>query len=161
MKASWMPVLFTVGQVIIFPYYILWLKELALTYTIFALLFAVHSFAAALGYMVGKRILLQTSAFLYIVSGLLYSTVFFIDSVYVVILLQLALGFLQGYFRAWHMAQNSYQTNAVQHYIAVGAVMLVLAFVHIISPVIVISSFGGIMVMGGLILLLSKGKVVV
>lgn len=153
MKASWLPVLFTVGQVIIFPYYILWLKELALTYTLFALLFAVHSFAAALGYVVCKRVLLQTSAPIYISSGLLYSAVFVIDCVYGALLLQLALGFLQGYFRAWHMMQPSYQANAVQHYIAVGVVMLMLAFVHILSPVMVIGSFGVVIVICGLVLL--------
>ncbi len=46
------PLIITVGQVAVFPYYIIWLKEVTLTFTLFAWLFAVHSFSAAWGYRV-------------------------------------------------------------------------------------------------------------
>lgn len=144
-------VVFTVGQVIIFPYYLFWLKELALTYTLFALLFAVHSFAAALGYMVCKRWTVREIRFLYVVTGLFYLTVPFILSVYVVVLLQVALGMSQGYFRAWHIQQASYQLNAVQHYVAVGIAMLGLAFIQVMMPALVVAGFGVLLVFGGLL----------
>ena len=47
-----LPLVVTVGQVAIFPYYIIWLKEVSLTFTLFAWLFAAFSFAAAWGYRV-------------------------------------------------------------------------------------------------------------
>lgn len=152
-SVKWLPILFTVGQVIVFPYYIIWLKEMALTYTLFALLFALHSFAAALGYVVCKRWTVKNSGFLYVMSGFVYLSVFAIMNVYTVVLVQLALGFSQGYFRAWHITQKSYQANAVLHYIAVGIVMLMFAFIHIISPVVLIASFGFMLFIGGSIMM--------
>lgn len=150
MRTNPMPVLFTVGQVIIFPYYILWLKELSLTYTLFALLFAVHAFAAALGYSVCQRWMLQRAGFFYIVSGLLYLSVFTITTIDAVVLLQMALGMSQGYFRAWHVQQVSYKGNAVQHYLAVGTIMLALAFLQILAPAVLIASFGVVLCVGGI-----------
>lgn len=146
-----MPVLYTVGQVIIFPYYIIWLKELALTYTLFALLFAVHAFAAALGYCLCKRMYVKQASFIYVTSGLLYLSVFAISTIYAVVLLQIALGLTQGYFRAWHIKQASYSLNAVQHYVAVGVSMLVLAFIQIITPSFVIALFGVLLITGSLL----------
>lgn len=146
-----LPVIFTVGQVIIFPYYLFWLKELTLTYTLFALLFALHSFAAALGYMLCKRWTARNVRFLYIGSGLLYLAVPFIRSVYVVVFLQVALGMSQGYFRAWHSRQVSYQLQAVQHYVAVGCVMLGLAFIQVMMPAVVVAGFGVVLIVGGLL----------
>ncbi|MER1985246.1 MAG: hypothetical protein ABS948_05060 [Solibacillus sp.] len=151
MRINPMPVLFTVGQVIIFPYYILWLKELSLTYTLFALLFAVHSFAAALGYSVCQRWMLRRASLFYIASGLLYLSVFTISTIYAVVVLQIALGMSQGYFRAWHVQQVSYKVNAVQHYLAVGIIMVALAFIQIIAPAVLIASFGVVLCVGGVL----------
>ena len=48
-SARYLPLIVTVGQVVIFPYYIIWLKEISLTFTLFAWFFAAFSFAAAWG----------------------------------------------------------------------------------------------------------------
>lgn len=151
MLTKYMPVVLTVGQVIIFPYYIVWLKELALTYTLFALLFAVHAFAAAAGYFICQRWSMSHMRPFYVGSGLLYLAVFFISTVEAVVLLQIALGMSQGYFRAWHVKQVSYSINAVQHYIVVGSMMLLLAFAPIILPSLLIACFGVVLLLGGMV----------
>jgi hypothetical protein len=50
LSERYVPLVLSVGQVVIFPYYILWLKEASLTFTLFTWLFAAFSFSAALGY---------------------------------------------------------------------------------------------------------------
>lgn len=149
------PIIFTVGQVIVFPYYILWLKDAALTYTLFALLFAVHSFAGALGYMFYKKFQLEHIGPLYISNGLIYvglglCAYLFEGSIVFVVVVQVCLGLLQGYFKAWHVRQNRYHLDAVHHYIIVGLVMMGIAFMNIFSPVLIIISFGFILLVGGL-----------
>ncbi|HWI49456.1 MAG TPA: hypothetical protein VNU45_14655, partial [Rummeliibacillus sp.] len=61
---------------------------------------------------------------------------------YIALLLQILLGFFQGYFRAWHVEQDTYHLHSVNHYVIVGMVMISLSFVKIISPVAIISLFG-------------------
>ncbi|WP_088104025.1 hypothetical protein [Halalkalibacter urbisdiaboli] len=160
----YIPLIVTVGQVAVFPYYIIWLKEVSLTYTLFAWLFAVFSFAAAWGYCVfqSEKIRKPSIAFCYIAMGIVYLVVGNINiSVdflpYIAILLQVCLGFLQGYFRAWHIKQRAYRLHAVQHYLLVGLTMIVLSFIMIISPVVVILTFGVVLFVCGGSKLLHRG----
>lgn len=151
---SFIPIIFTVGQVIIFPYYIIWLKAAALTYTVFALLFAIHSFTAAFGYVLYKKFPIQNISWLLLGNGLLYIAVgYFADvmatTFYYVLFLQICLGFMQGYFKAWHVQQNRYHLDAVQHYIVVGIVMVGIALLGIVSPGVLLMGFGVLLVILG------------
>ncbi len=144
------PLIITVGQVAVFPYYIIWLKGVTLTYTLFAWLFAIHSFSAAWGYRVFQVKKSKEKSYISLVyfgMGCTYLFVSQLNSAYEILLyialgLQVLLGFLQGYFRAWHVEQDTYHLHAVNHYIIVGLIMISLSFVKIISPVVFISLFG-------------------
>lgn len=74
----YIPLVVSVGQVAIFPYYILWLKEASLTFTLFTWLFAAFSFSAALSYGViqsGKMAVYSYIPFIYIGMGSVYMLV--------------------------------------------------------------------------------------
>jgi hypothetical protein len=144
------PLIITVGQVVVFPYYVIWLKGVSLTFTLFAWLFATHSFSAAWGYRTfqsKKNKQKSHIAFVYLGMGCAYLVVGQVNIEmellpYIALILQVLLGFLQGYFRAWHVEQDSYHLHAVNHYILVGIIMISLSFIKIISPVVIISMFG-------------------
>ncbi|WP_163537557.1 hypothetical protein [Gracilibacillus sp. YIM 98692] len=144
------PLVVTVGQVAIFPYYILWLKQVSMTFTLFAWLFAIFSFSAALGFRVFQTKKDQTRSYIWLVyvgMGVVYLAVGQLNQymdflIYAAVVLQVILGFLQGYFRAWHIEQKAYRLHAVDHYLMVGAIIIGLSFIHILSPVIFIQSFG-------------------
>ncbi|WP_338786123.1 hypothetical protein [Metabacillus sp. FJAT-53654] len=146
----YIPLVVTVGQVAIFPYYIVWLKEVSLTFTLFAWLFAAFSFAAAWGYRVFQSkknknntyisFIYAGMGFVYILVGCIKNSLEFLP--YAALLLQIILGFLQGYFRAWHIEQKTYRLHNVHHYLIVGVTMIGFSFVKIISPVVFITVFG-------------------
>ena len=144
------PLIVSVGQVVIFPFYILWLKEAALTFTLFSWLFAAFSFSAALGYRVyqtGKMPGASNRPLIYIGMGSVYILAGFLtDSFevlpYIALLFQVVLGFLQGWHHAWHIEHKDYRLHAIHHYLLVGMVMIGLSFVKIISPVLFITIFG-------------------
>lgn len=151
----YVPLVVTVGQVAIFPYYILWLKQVSLTFTLFAWLFAAFSFSSAWGYRTFQPERNSLIPLTYIGMGIVYIIVgsiqFSLDYLpYIALFLQIILGFLQGYFRAWHVKQKTYHVDAVNHYIIVGFVMVGLSFVKIISPVVFIMMFGGVLVLCGI-----------
>ncbi|AGX06379.1 MULTISPECIES: hypothetical protein [Bacillus] len=147
------PLLVSVGQVVVFPYYIVWLKQAALSFTLFGWLFAIFSFSAAFGYR-----LYQTKGnkyrshhpFIYAGMGAVYILAGTIsqpaDSLpYIALLLQTTLGFLQGYHHAWHIEQKTFRLHAIHHYLIVGIAMIGISFVKIISPGVVIAGFGVIL----------------
>ncbi|MGX9134753.1 hypothetical protein ACWV26_10275 [Rummeliibacillus sp. JY-2-4R] len=144
------PLIITVGQVAVFPYYIIWLKGVTLTFTVFGWLFAIHSFSAAWGYRVFQVKKNKGESYItliYLGMGCMYLFVgqFHLEYdvlPYIALLLQIMLGFFQGYFRAWHVEQDTYHLHAVNHYLIVGFIMISLTFVKIISPVVIISLFG-------------------
>lgn len=160
------PLIVTVGQVVIFPYYIIWLKGVSLTFTLFAWFFAAFSFAAAWGYrtyQVKKNKERSYIVISYMGMGSVYFLVGFIKNAYdilpyLVLFLQVILGFLQGYFRAWHSEQKTYHLHAVHHYLIVGCMMIGLTFVKVISPVFFITVFGVLLMLCGLWELIGKGK---
>lgn len=164
--SSWseryIPLIVSVGQVVIFPFYILWLKEAALTFTLFSWLFAAFSFSGALGYRVyqtGKMPATSIRPLIYIGMGSVYILAGFItDSFevlpYIALIFQVALGFLQGYHHAWHIEHKGYRLHAIHHYLLVGMVMVGLSFVKIISPVLFITIFGVLLFICGSGLLL-------
>ncbi|RIJ66917.1 hypothetical protein [Rummeliibacillus sp. POC4] len=167
MKRKWnrlIPLIITVGQVVVFPYYVIWLKGVSLTFTLFAWLFATHSFSAAWGYrtfQTKKNKQKSHISFVYFGMGCAYLVVgqFNIEMdllPYIALILQVLLGFLQGYFRAWHVEQDSYHLHAVNHYILVGWIMISLSFIKIISPVVIISMFGWLLCGCGLLKMLGK-----
>lgn len=147
---KYLPLFVTVGQVVIFPYYIIWLKEASLTFTLFALLFAVFSFSAAWGYSVFQKKKDKEKHHLYLIyfgMAIVYLIVGYSNEIsdalsYLTLLLQVIIGYLQGYFRSWHVHQKSYSIHAVHHYLLVGVSMITLSFIHIISPVLFIRAFG-------------------
>jgi hypothetical protein len=149
----YLPLVVTVGQVAVFPYYIVWLKEVSLTFTLFAWFFASFSFAAAWGYRVfqtKKNKSISYIPYVYIAMGIAYILVGFTKTSfeylpYVVLLLQVILGFLQGYFRAWHFEQKTYHLHAVHHYLIIGFTMIGFSFITIVSPVFFISIFGALL----------------
>ncbi|MCD7034154.1 hypothetical protein LRR81_07900 [Metabacillus sp. GX 13764] len=151
------PLIVTVGQVVIFPYYIIWLKEVSMSFTLFAWLFAVFSFSAAWGYRTFSVKKPYTASYIfsiYIGMGLIYMAagwmVFPIEMLpYAALLMQIGLGFLQGYFRAWHIQKPSYRVHAVHHYLLVGIIMLGLSFVKIFSPSIFLILFGVLLFISG------------
>lgn len=142
-----LPLILTVGNVLAFPYYIMWLRNVTLTLPMFALMFALHSFAAAGGYQICVKRPSKHVAWIYGVIASLYifvglSAELTVDLMYLTVGIQIALGFVQGYFRAWHVNQSFYKLHAVSNYLLVGFVMLGLAFVKIISPQMILLLFG-------------------
>lgn len=158
-----LPLVVTVGQVAVFPYYIIWLKEISLTYTLFSLLFAGFSFSAALGYRVyqtKKKKYQSYISLVYMGMGMVYLSVYFLNErleifPYIALFIQLVLGFLQGYFRAWHLEQKSYKMHAVHHYLLVGVSMLGLSLIKVLSPIGFLSCFGFFILAFGLFRLIS------
>ncbi|WOV83366.1 hypothetical protein PGH26_10570 [Sporosarcina jeotgali] len=149
-STRYLPLVVTVGQVVIFPYYIIWLKQVSLTFTLFAWFFASFSFAAAWGYRIYQTKKNKERSFLFLIyagMGVVYIVIGFIKNSYeylpyIVLPLQVTLGLLQGYFRAWHSEQDTYHLHAVHHYLIVGFMMIGFSFVKIISPVVFITIFG-------------------
>lgn len=148
---QYIPLAVTVGQVVIFPYYIIWLKQVSLTFTLFAWFFAAFSFAAAWGYQLQQsKQQAGRISFIYIGMGAVYLTAGMLDRPFgslpgIVLLLQILLGLLQGYFRAWHAKQDTYHLHAVHHYMMVGAAMIGFSFVKVVSPGLFIGLFGGLL----------------
>lgn len=146
----YIPLVVSVGQVAIFPYYILWLKQASLTFTLFTWLFAAFSFSAALGYRVfqsRKSTVKSYMSSVYMGMGVIYITAGFITNSfeylpYIALLLQVSLGFLQGYHHAWHIEQKAFRLHAIHHYLLVGMIMVALSFAKILSPIIFITAFG-------------------
>jgi hypothetical protein len=147
------PLFVSVGQVVIFPYYIVWLKQAALSFTLFGWLFAIFSFSAAFGYR-----LYQTKGskyrshhpFIYIEMGAVYILAGTISQPagslpYTALLLQATLGFLQGWHHAWHIEQKTYRLHAIHHYLIVGISMIGISFVKILAPGIIIAGFGAML----------------
>ncbi|WP_226666415.1 hypothetical protein [Metabacillus litoralis] len=149
----YIPLIVTVGQVVIFPYYIIWLKEVSLTFTLFAWFFAAFSFSAAWGYRVfqtNKQKDKTPIFIIYAVMGIVYCLIGLSNDVedylpYIALVFQVIIGFLQGYFRAWHINQKTYHVDAVHHYLLVGLSMFGLSFIHIISPVFFLIFFGSVL----------------
>ncbi|MCM3690832.1 hypothetical protein [Neobacillus niacini] len=162
----YVPLVVSVGQVVIFPYYILWLKEASLTFTLFTWLFAAFSFSAALGYRMhqaGKKPANSYIPFLYMGMGGVYLFVGNISTSFEVLpflalLFQVILGFLQGYHHAWHIEQNTFRLHAINHYLLVGIIMVALSFVKIISPTIFITIFGATLFICGLVFIFMKNN---
>jgi hypothetical protein len=160
----YVPLVISVGQVVIFPYYILWLKEVSLTLTLFTCFFAAFSFSAALGYrlfQVGKKPANSYIAYIYMGLGCVYILVGYITSTfevlpYIALFFQVILGLLQGYHHAWHIEQKSFRLHAINHYLLVGIIMVGLSSVKIISPTIFITTFGTILIICGMGLLFMK-----
>lgn len=144
------PLIITVGQVAVFPYYILWLKGVSLTFTLFAWLFATHSFAAAWGYRTFQTIKHKEKPHIPLIYLAMGASYIFVGQVksdfellpYITVIIQVLLGFLQGYFRAWHVKQDTYHLHAVNHYLVVGIIMICLSFIKVITPEVFISLFG-------------------
>ncbi|SFA70022.1 MULTISPECIES: hypothetical protein [unclassified Bacillus (in: firmicutes)] len=158
----YIPLIVSVGQVAIFPYYILWLKQASLTFTLFTWFFAAFSFTAALGYKVfqsRKNRINSVIPFIYMGMGSVYilagTIKYSFEYIpYMALFLQIILGFLQGYYHAWHIEQKAYRAHAVNHYLMVGVIMFGLSFVKIISPVTFITAFGSVVVICGVWLIL-------
>jgi hypothetical protein len=162
----YLPLVVSVGQVVIFPYYILWLKQASLTFTLFTWLFAAFSFSAAFGYRVfqtGEKTGTKISPIIYLGMGLVYLFVGVLRQStdylpYFALLSQVLLGFLQGFHHAWHIEQKAFRLHAVHHYLIVGIVMVGISFIKIITPIYFISAFGAVLAAGGIGLLLSGIK---
>lgn len=163
--AKYIPLVVTVGQVVIFPYYILWLKDASLSYMLFAWMFAAFSFSAAWGYRI-----YQTAGrnnpyfipFIYTGMGFVYTIVgsepFTIDSLpYIAVIMQVVLGFLQGYFRGWHAKQATYHLHVIHHYLLVGMIMIGLSFIRVITPGFFLVLFGIILIICGVYDIWRKG----
>lgn len=156
-SARYLPLIVTVGQVVIFPYYIIWLKDVSMTFTLFAWFFAAFSFAAAFGYRMFQSKKNKVHSYIYLMYICMGCVYLFIGSIkssfeslpYIVLLLQVSLGFLQGYFRAWHTEQDTYHLHAVHHYLLVGFMMIGFSFIKIISPGIFITIFGLVLILCG------------
>jgi len=153
----YIPLIVTVGQVVIFPYYIIWLKQVSYSYTLFAWLFALFSFAAAWGYRTfqSKKITSKHFIpFIYVTMGAAYLLIGLLDFSsewlpYAALVLQILLGFLQGYFRAWHSEQKLYRLHVANHYLLVGVIMIGVSFIKIVSPALFLSLFGVVLVVCG------------
>ncbi len=161
----YLPLIVTVGQVVLFPYYIIWLKQVSLTFTLFAWFFAAFSFAAAFGYQTyqskknkDQSYIVLTYAGMGIVYLVIGSRQNSTESLpYIVLLLQVILGILQGYFRAWHTEQETYHLHAVHHYLIVGFMMIGFSFIKVISPAVFITIFGFLLCICGLWEFIRKG----
>lgn len=152
------PLMVTVGQVVILPYYTIWLKEAAYSYTLFAWLFAIFSFSSAWGYRVYHNNHTRSTPYIpyiYIAMGLVYLGVG-INKLptehlpYMALFLQIFLGFLQGYFKAWHIQQKVYSLQATQQYLIVGFIMIGLSFIRVVSPYIFLAVFGFVLLGNGI-----------
>lgn len=163
-SVRYIPLVITVGQVVIFPYYILWLKQASLTFTLFTWLFAAFSFSAAFGYRVYQTRTKHENSFLsvvYIGMGLVYVFASLLDIPleqlpYYALIFQVALGFLQGYHHAWHIEQKAFRLHAIHHYLTVGIIMVSLSFVKMVTPIIFIAAFGVVLVICGIWLLFPR-----
>ncbi len=158
------PLIVTVGQVVILPYYTIWLKETAYSYTLFAWLFAIFSFSSALGYRVYLNSQNRSEhyiPYIYLAMGIVYLGVG-INKLstehltYAALIFQIFLGFLQGYFKAWHIKQDVYTLQATQHYLIVGFIMIGLSFIKVMSPYIFLGIFGVILLCSGFVSLLQN-----
>jgi hypothetical protein len=166
LRERYVPLVVSVGQVVIFPYYILWLKEASLTFTLFTWFFAAFSFSAALGYrlfQIGKKLANSCMPTIYMGMGCVYLLVGYITSSfevlpYIALLFQVTLGLLQGYHHAWHIEQKTFRLHAINHYLLVGMIMVVLSCVKIISPIIFITIFGTVLILCGLGLIFMKNE---
>ena len=158
------PLIVTVGQVVIFPYYTIWLNEITYSYTLFAWLFAIFSFSSAWGYRVYLSKQNQSEhyiPYIYMAMGLIYTAVGINKLTteylpYAALCFQLFLGFLQGYFKAWHIKQKVYSLHAIQHYLIVGFIMIGLSFIKVMSPNSFLGFFGLILLCSGFISLIQK-----
>lgn len=142
-----LPLIVTVGNALVFPYYIIWLKNVTLTFSLFAWMFALHSFAAAFGYQLCIKKPTKSIHWIYLVYALTFMFVGFssfwtFDYTYATVVIQIVLGFTQGYFRAWHVHQPFYTLHAVSNYLLVGFAMLGLSFLHIVTPQFILFLFG-------------------
>lgn len=166
LSERYIPLVVSVGQVVIFPYYILWLKEASLTFTLFTWFFAAFSFSAALGYRLfqaGKKPANPYIPYIYLGMGSVYILVGYISSSfevlpYIALLFQVTLGLLQGYHHAWHIEQTAFRLHAIHHYLLVGMIMVSLPIVKIISPIIFITTFGIVLFICGIGLLFIKNE---
>jgi len=162
----YLPLIVTVGQVVIFPYYIIWLKQVSLTFTLFAWFFAAFSFAAAWGYRIFQSKKNKQNSYVPFIYAGMGGVYIFIGSIqnsfesliYVVLLMQVILGLLQGYFRAWHSEQKTYHLHAVHHYLIVGFMMIGFSFVKVISPGVFIVIFGCLLCLCGVWDFIGKKK---
>lgn len=165
-SARYLPLVVTVGQVVVFPYYIIWLKQVSLTFTLFAWFFAAFSFAAAWGYRTFQSKKNKERSYIFVVyagMGMVYILIGYATNSYeslpyIVLLLQVILGLLQGYFRAWHTEQETYHLHAVHHYLIVGFMMIGFSFLKIISPVVFLTIFGFLLLLCSLWEFIRRGK---
>ncbi|MCM3758306.1 hypothetical protein M3197_12620 [Sporosarcina aquimarina] len=165
-SVRYLPLVVTVGQVVIFPYYIIWLKQVSLTFTLFAWFFATFSFSAAWGYRIYQTKKNKEQSYVFIIyagMGIVYVLIGLIKNSYeylpyIVLPLQVTLGLLQGYFRAWHSEQDTYHLHAVHHYLIVGFMMIGFSFTRIISPVVFIAIFGLLLCLCGFWDFIRRGK---
>jgi hypothetical protein len=166
LSERYVPLVVSVGQVVIFPYYILWLKEASLTFTLFTWFFAAFSFSAALGYRLfqaGKKPAKSYNAYIYIGMGCVYILVGYIRSSfevlpYIALFFQVILGFLQGYHHAWHIEQKVFRLHVINHYLLVGMIMVGLSLVKVISPIFFITTFGTVLFICGIGLIFMKNE---
>jgi ABC-type multidrug transport system permease subunit len=77
---------------------------------------------------------------------------------FMALLLQVILGFLQGYYHAWHIEQKAYRLHAINHYLLVGLIMVGLSFVKILSPIFFITAFGTVLLICGIRLIFMKNE---
>ncbi|RUS52464.1 hypothetical protein QI30_17020 [Kurthia sp. 3B1D] len=151
------PLFITVGQVIIFPYYLFWLKNSTLTFSLFALIFALFSFGAALGYHLQQKWTMPIALPIALL-GMIYMLTLDVESLYIISVMQVILGFLQGYFRAWHVGQETYKLQVVWHYVIVGLAMVALSTVTIVVPQIFVAIYGFMLVICAIVMALKKCK---
>lgn len=144
---KFLPLVVTVGNALVFPYYIIWLRNVTLTFPMFAWMFALHSFAAAFGYQICMKKPSKSIYWIYALYALAFlfvglSSFWSFDYMYATVVVQIVLGFTQGYFRAWHIMQSFYKLHAVSNYLLVGFAMLGLSFIRIITPQLILFVFG-------------------
>ena len=72
--------------------------------------------------------------------------------------MQVILGFLQGYFRAWHVGQETYKLQVVWHYVIVGLAMVALSTVTIVVPQIFVAIYGFMLVICAVVMAFKKCK---
>ncbi|MFS0783117.1 hypothetical protein [Bacillus sp. 1P06AnD] len=154
---EYIPLIVTVGQVVIFPYYTIWLKEVSFSYTLFAWLFAVFSFSAAWGYRMQQtrkekgshamKWVYMGMGFIYLLLGIYSFSIEWLP--YMALVSQIILGFLQGYFRSWNESRNSYRIHVTSQYILVGTLMLGLSFMKVVSPGLFLAIFGACLLASG------------
>lgn len=159
-----LPLVVTVGNVLVFPYYIIWLRNVTLTFPMFAWMFALHSFSAALGYQICVK---KPSKSIYWIYGVYAAAFIFVglssfwtfDYMYATVGVQILLGFTQGYFRAWHIMQPFYKLHAVSNYLLVGFAMLGLSFIQIVTPQLILLIFGLILLVSFIFAFLKRNHI--